>query len=159
MGGTEWGALMRGEPTPSTQIRCSDCGETWDDVPLDHSCTEGDQTYDVLSGGDKIASVQIPTPSKPCTEGAGRVRCQDCGETWDNVPRDHSCGINDPPEGLVIAPLGTRGHCFCVSNPMQHSVMNHRDVLCCWCREPKCITTSREPVSGHGPYRTELVKE
>lgn len=50
-------------------------------------------------------------------------------------------------------------HCFCARDEIQHAMINHEDRVCCWCNEPKCVQFAVQRVPGHGPYRTELVRE
>lgn len=49
-------------------------------------------------------------------------------------------------------------HCFCVEPYTYVHGMDINEAFCCWCKEPKRITKSSQPVPGHGPYRTELVR-
>lgn len=49
-------------------------------------------------------------------------------------------------------------HCFCVPAMEQHLVLNHQDMLCCWCEKFSCVSFSSQRVPGHGPYRTRLVR-
>lgn len=51
-----------------------------------------------------------------------------------------------------------REHCFCISAEVQHAMMNHGDVECCWCGKSKCINFDSKRVEGHGPGRLTRVR-
>ena len=40
-------------------------------------------------------------------------------------------------------------HCW-HATPLQHGVVGHLDVYCCWCEKEECLTAIPPP--GHGPY-------
>lgn len=52
---------------------------------------------------------------------------------------------------------GRPNHCFCVTAAIQHAMVDHRDVTCCWCGQGRCESYTPERVEGHGPHRTKLV--
>ena len=82
---------------------------------------------------------------KPCTEPNKKIRGAD---------------IRHRDEGERIIPCTEGGeHCFCSSLPTVHALPNHDDVVCCHCGDEKCVSLYKQPVSGHGPHRTELVRE
>ncbi len=62
-----------------------------------------------------------------------------------------------PPEALdaeLSKPCTEGGeYCFCVEAP---TVVGPVANFCCWCNEQKSL---RQPVPGHGKFRTELVRE
>lgn len=45
-------------------------------------------------------------------------------------------------------------HCFCQGARLQHTIMNHRCVKCCWCGQEKCIKGKVVRQEGHGPLAT-----
>ena len=47
-------------------------------------------------------------------------------------------------------------HCLCMMATVQHLVMNHRDLACCWCGQDECENPVLVKVPGHGPYRMVL---
>lgn len=53
----------------------------------------------------------------------------------------------------------TARHCDCQGARIQHAVMGHADVRCCWCGRERCAATVREQIEAYGPFRTrEIVK-
>lgn len=44
-----------------------------------------------------------------------------------------------------------REHCWHRS-PIQHAMMNHRDEVCCWCDQSRCVNWMPETPAGHGPH-------
>lgn len=69
---------------------------------------------------------------------------------------DHACPKRETPPGSNIIPAP---HCFCMSAGIQHAMMNHKDVQCCWCGKSECRSLREKPVPGHGPYRQDRVLE
>lgn len=45
-------------------------------------------------------------------------------------------------------------HCFCQPALIQHAMMNHRCVKCCWCGYEKCEIGKVVQEEGHGPFAT-----
>lgn len=43
-------------------------------------------------------------------------------------------------------------HC-CHRSPMQHAMMHHRDVYCCWCGLNFCINTYEADAEAEAEYR------
>lgn len=50
---------------------------------------------------------------------------------------------------------GPHQHCWHPSS-LQHTVENHRDDVCCWCRQYRCVKLPSSNLSGHGPYAQSL---
>ena len=135
--------------------RCDECGA---DAP-DHFCKRGVKV-----------SYRAPTPSKPCTEGPMRIRCKNCGQEWDDMPFEHFCeeGVTEAeyPDGLygiamelAAPPNCTEAgeHCFCVAEWSAVMEVWQECSRCCWCNV--YASYSKQPVPGHGKFRTELVRE
>ncbi len=44
-------------------------------------------------------------------------------------------------------------HCWHKSDE-QHAVADHRDDICCNCGTHRCVRFDRQPIPGHGPWKT-----
>lgn len=42
-------------------------------------------------------------------------------------------------------------HCWHGSS-IQHAMMNHRDLYCCFCNKHLCVLYNEEPDPNHGPH-------
>ncbi len=103
------------------------------------ACGEGGM---LDADGEMRAIEATPLPSKSCTAGPSSVHDGPC-----------------PYHGL---PNCTEGgdHCFCdqsAGGVFQGAKLGERPFMCCWCGVEKIGIMQRVP--GHGPYRTELVRD
>ena len=73
-----------------------------------------------------------------------------------NVPVDST--FSGKPRTSPSKPCTEGGeHCFCVEIEDMLNQVAVSLVICCWCEKPKACKRQRVP--GHGPHRTELVRE
>lgn len=78
------------------------------------------------------------TPSKPWTDAR-----------FDDPDFEH--GIRKP-----CNEADSGDHCFCVR---VETVSGAGCLSCCWCQLREEVAHARQRVPGHGPHRTELVRE
>ena len=93
-----------------------------------------------------------------------------CLECWENVGKDEQARPCFDREGPLKRDswCDRTGHCWHVGNE-QHTVENHRDDICCYCNQSRCVRfleprPFRENMDGtqygvHGRFRHgEMVK-
>lgn len=62
-------------------------------------------------------------------------------------PYDEPCTGREKPSG----------HCWCQRASIQHAMMYHVDVKCCWCGEETCKKLHAVSVPAHGPHAVQWV--
>ena len=110
-------------------------------------------------GREYEAAVARVVPPKPANEVDKRLDPEAAGYRWDagespskpcTVPRPKEIGSSTLVEGGE--------HCFCVVYGGE-DLVRYGVATCCWCNERPYVRPPRQRVPGHGPGRTELVRQ